>query len=401
MDCYFPGRVIIGPNPESSEASQLAEILSGEFRGDFEYDFGVQDILLKNGLEIPTEWGSYLPFVGRISEGAEEEMSERLMGFRGVGSAIPDYLTYPAGISIDSKNIDQCLADIHGSPPSQGCGQGCVVGLLDTGVDPTVASSAQLHPVQYDALDPSHAGSSPNDSSGHGSTIAEIIGRCAPASKIVSVKTIDRNGTISSAVAGLYMAAASGPCHVLNLSFSVACTGTRCRYCKKPGHTAMNPAQLEYFFQIFLQQYPNTVLVSAAGNASSNVAYPAKCDNVIAVGSFDYAAQSNVYSYPDVPSGRFVLAPGGSKTVPFGQSATGFSSDFFHGTSFAAAFVTGFAARSVCGWLNPSCGSQFVSGPPGLGVGLSAAVLQAIAKRSDTSWHGYNSGDHGLGAIRF
>lgn len=405
MECFFPGRVLIGQGPGSDGTAYLAELLTREFGGDFEIEFGIDDVLRKNELKLPEHVNMRtLPFVGRVPEGAELEMSSRLRNFPRVASSTPDYLVYPnAPITIDDRALNRMLRTLGARPASNACGSGCTVGILDSGVDPTLVPHANLHLLQYDALAPENHGATPTDQIGHGSIVARIVSTVAPAANILSVKTFDRTGTISSVLAALYLAQAAGPCDVINLSMSISCMSAICGVCHTP-QTDTNIQQLNYFFQNFMNGAPDTVLVAAAGNKTSHMALPAAFDRVISVGSFDYANQSALSAYHQVPADRYVLAPGGQNAQ--GQayaSRLGISrQEYLHGTSFAAAFISGFAAKVICNLEGGMCAGLNQGQPMTANHPTRLAnVLGAINANADTHWLGYDPIKHGLGAIYF
>lgn len=401
MDCFIPGRVLVSPHGET-EAASLIDLLAKEFSGDFEFEFGVGDILRRNELDPKNLKNAHaLPFVGRVPEGNESEMASRIAQFSKmkVGAAVPDYLVRPASaITIDQAVIAQAMSALGANPPSSNCGK-AVVGILDSGVDPALVPSANLRPHQYDALSPTAALGSPIDQLGHGSLVARIVSEIAPAAELISVRAITQSSAISSVVAALYLAHAAGPCDVLNLSLSINCAPIPCAVCQTPTQTATNIQQLDYFFQAFRKVATNTILIAAAGNNVRDLTLPADFDQVIAVGSFDFSLSAPISSYHKVPKDRFVLAPGGSKGTgsAYAQRAGFANPEYLYGTSFAAAFVTGFAARVACA-QRPRCGTPLRTASGG---GLYATVLAELAARSNTSWQGFDPALHGVGAIQF
>jgi hypothetical protein len=408
MDCYFPGRVLVGPGPEAGGPSGLAQRLSKEFSGDFELEFSFEDVLAHNGIETSDHSRRSLPFVGRVPEGAEIDFASRLRRLPRwqVAAATPDYLVRPnAPLTVDQAALDQIISRIGARPGGAFCGNNTIVGILDSGVDPTYVQSPPLHPKQYNALSPSSAGFVPSDPIGHGSLVARIVNAVAPGAKLISVKTFDQDGTISSVLAAMYVAQGAGPCDILNLSLKVSCDPALCAVCQTPGPTSTNISQLSYFFDTFMHMEPNVILVAAAGNNSSHLTLPAAIDRVIAVGSFDYDRDTPISAYRQVPASRFVLAPGGNnasgKAFASRSSFAG-RTEFLHGTSFAAAFVTGFAAKTICNLRNRACGTPRRSSPvAGLGSGILAAIVGEIDACADKSWAGFDPALHGLGAIRF
>jgi hypothetical protein len=159
MDCFVPGRVLVGPAPES-ERSDLAKHLKEEFGDDFEYEFGISDVLRQNGLDPDKLQKAHtLPFVGRVPEGREADMAARISRFSKmqVGGATPDYLVRPAAaasIIINNLSLMQSIEKVRARPGDSRCGQGCVVGIVDSGVDPSLVPGTNLRAIQYDALSP-------------------------------------------------------------------------------------------------------------------------------------------------------------------------------------------------------------------------------------------------------
>ena len=290
-------------------------------------------------------------------------------------------------------------------PGGNQCGRDCTVGILDWNRPKLVSVPASLHQKQYDTLAPSGGGTALSDPIGHGSLVARIVNAVAPAAQLISVKTFGQTGTISSVIAGLYLAHAAGPCDIFNLSLKVSCDPDACAVCGTPGAATINIGQLGYFFRTFMQGAANSVLVAAAGNNVSHLTLPAAFDDVIAVGSFDYGTRSPISLYKHVPSVRDVLAPGGQNAQ--GQafaSRAGFAGpQYMHGTSFAAAFVTGFAAKVVCNWKGGAgCGTPLKAKPALPPVSsLLATVLGEIDVRADKTWTGFQPALHGLGAVYF
>jgi hypothetical protein len=409
MECFYPGRVLVGPGLEAGGSQNLTEHIKAELGADFQFEFGVDEILAHYELRIPEVMSKRgLPFVGRVPEGAETEIARRLAQFsrNRIAAATPDYLVRPsAPITIDQGALDQAIQNMGALPGGSQCGNGCVIGILDSGVDPNyVVGTASLYPRQYDALAPSSSGSALSDPTGHGSLVARIVNSVAPSAKLISVKTFDQYGTISSVIAGLYIAHAAGPCDILNLSLSVSCAPEPCAFCGTTPSATTNIDQLGYFFRNFMQEAPNCVLVAAAGNNISYVSLPAAFDQVIAVGSFDYRACSPISSYNDAPADRFVFAAGGQNAMGEAfATRSGFPLQYLHGTSFAAAFISGFAAKTVCNWKGVApCGTPRLGQPASsFGSGLLATVLGEINARADKSWPGFDPVLHGLGAIRF
>ena len=347
-----------------------------------------------------------MPFVARVPEGAEFEFADRIAKISQIGAAIPDYeVRASSPIKIHPTVLSAAVAAMGAQPGGPICGGGCVVGILDSGIDLPSVSGLHVDRVQYDALDPRAAGKPPADSDGHGTLVSCIVGQVAPGARLISIKTMDDKSTVSSVLAAMYLAQAAGPCDVLNLSLSIECAADPCKVCRTLPTSAANLLQLEYFFDHFMQQTPGTILVAAAGNNVVQVARPAAFDRIIAVGSFDYKQSTPLSAYKQVPPNRYLMAPGGqSRAGAAFAERTGFAGPkHLHGTSFATAFVTGFAAKTICQLKSKSCQSkQSLSAPPAPGfTGPMAAVLGELNARALRKWSGYNATLHGMGALHF
>jgi subtilisin family serine protease len=408
VPCFYPGRILVKPTQDSDGPLYLAKNIEKVLGGsDFEYEHGVEDVLRANDLKLPDNFRhNTLPFVARVPEGAEFEFAERIARLPQIGAVIPDYeVRASSPVKINSTVLDAAVTAMHAKPGGPTCGSGCVVGILDSGIDLSSVPGLHVDPVQYDALDPRGGRKPPADSNGHGTLVSCIVGHVAPAARLISVRTMDDKSTVSSVLAAMYLAQAAGPCDVLNLSLSIDCGADPCKRCGTPSTSSANLLQLEYFFDHFMQQTPSTVLVAAAGNNVSQLAHPAAFDRIIAVGSFNYRRSVPLSSFRQVPSNRYIMAPGGEGKVglAYAQHA-GFSRpQYLYGTSFATAFVTGFAAKTICQLKSNSCQSkQLLSAQPAPGfAGPMAAVLGELNARAWRTWATYNASQHGMGALHF
>ena len=406
MACFYPGRILIGQGKGSDGVRYLTETIKKELGSEFEFQHGAEDIVRANNLKLPDNFRSNtLPFVARVPEGAELEFAKRIAKMPYVGAVIPDYeVRASSPIKFHPNVLSGAVTALHAAPGGAMCGSGTVVGILDSGIDLQSVPGLHVDPVQYDALDPRAAGKPPADAHGHGTLVSSIVGQVVPGARLISIKTMDDKSTVSSVLAAMYLAQAAGPCDVLNLSLSIDCGSAPCAVCGTQTTSAATLSQLEYFFAHFMQQTPSTVLVAAAGNNVSQVARPAAFDRIIAVGSFDYSQSVPLSAYQQVPSNRYVMAPGGQGS---GGSAyaeqKGFSRPvYLYGTSFATAFVTGFAAKTICRLKSSSCRSKQPLGQPAVGfAGPMASVLGEIHATALRKWHGYNASLHGMGALHF
>lgn len=58
MECYFPGRILVGHSLESEGTPFLIEQISEELRGDFEFQFSIADVLIAIYFELDYKRGS-------------------------------------------------------------------------------------------------------------------------------------------------------------------------------------------------------------------------------------------------------------------------------------------------------------------------------------------------------
>lgn len=215
---------------------------------------------------------------------------------------------------------------------------GVIIGILDTGVDLTHPDlKNKIVGPGYDFV---NNDADATDDHGHGTMIAGIaaaetnnnegIAGVAWNCKILPVKVLDQFGTGNSAkiAAGIVWAADNGA-QILNISSG------------QPALDSTIENALKYAFET-----KGVFIAAAAGNDNSSVYYPAAYEKyVCAVSATDYNDQRTVYS--NFGWELDVAAPGDSiiSTYPVALTPTGFppykNGD---GTSFASAYVAGFAA---------------------------------------------------------
>lgn len=403
MDCIVPGRVLLAPAVHG--IIELEGLLREQISLDLRLDYAIDDIVDRYARELPDrdafaragKEGRPAPYVALVPEGAEDEASERLAKLKFVDAACPDYQFRPAAdvVTVDWAAIQSAIDVTGATPAGHTCGH-ARIGILDSGVDASLLGDpAKVDAIQFDVTDPQDSGRAPSDRHGHGTLIAAIIQRVAPAAALRSIRVYDGGATVSGVLAGLYLAGKLG-CDIVNLSLSVSCDPDRCKVCGHSGPVATNAAQLAFFFERFQAEYPEMLLVAAAGNHAGRkdppVALPAAFPDILAVGEFDVAqSEPTVNSrYRQVPEERYVLAPGGA----FGTRPGYNQPKPLAGTSFSTAFASGVAARLACAYKGGPCGG----GATGL---LRAFVLDQIAKNADSSWTGFEAEKHGLGVLRY
>jgi subtilisin family serine protease len=212
-------------------------------------------------------------------------------------------------------------------------GEGVIVALLDSGVDPQHPDLSDniLMESGYDFGDEDN---DPIDQNGHGTAMAGLIvakchnqiGGCgvAPLAKIIPYKINKKssNQFLASNLAAAILAAAESPAKILSLSLVL-----------KEESQVVQEALLYAKSQ-------NKIIVAAAGNnRSSTVAYPANIPWIIGVGAFDKKGKR--FPKSNYGNGLSLNAPG------YDLLTTGRGDGYvswFDGTSPAAALVSGVLA---------------------------------------------------------
>ena len=206
-------------------------------------------------------------------------------------------------------------------------GQNVKVAVIDTGVNYNHPDLKDNYAGGENFWKP---GTPPLDDNGHGTHIAGTIAAVhngsgvigvAPKAKIYAVKVVNKkgNGDLSLIVAGLNWAI-KNKMHIINMSLGSA-----------TGFEAVNRA-----VQVAVAN--NITVVCAAGNESSDVIYPAKLAETIAVSSMD---AGNTFSYFS-NFGREIdfIAPG---SIIYSTAKNG-KYEFLDGTSMACPHIAGMAA---------------------------------------------------------
>lgn len=206
-------------------------------------------------------------------------------------------------------------------------GQNVKVAVIDTGVNYNHPDLKDNYAGGENFWKP---GTPPLDDNGHGTHIAGTIAAIhngfgvigvAPKAKIYALKVVNKkgNGDLSLIVAGLNWAI-KNKMHIINMSLGSA-----------TGFEAVNRA-----VQVAVAN--NITVVCAAGNESSDVIYPAKLAETIAVSSMD---AGNTFSYFS-NFGREIdfIAPG---SIIYSTAKNG-KYEFLDGTSMACPHIAGMAA---------------------------------------------------------
>ncbi len=245
-----------------------------------------------------------------------------------------------------------------------------VVAVLDTGADTTHPDLNQALVAGWNCIEENE---NVTDGYGHGTHVAGIIaatanngigiaGTVGPNTnvKIMPVRIFDNEGktTLEDELQGIYWAADHGA-NIINMSFSSPVYSD-------PEEYAVNDAYER-----------GCVLIGATGNSGGNVEYPARLENVIAVGASDQMASFCVFSCRG--EGLDLVAPGTSilSTIPGGDY------DRWDGTSMAAPHVSGVAAL-------------LLANRPDFSPALVESCLNSTAYKPPDY---YNQNDYGAGIL--
>jgi hypothetical protein len=391
--CGVPGEVLILPRECSPEYfSERYDILySARTILNHYAGIGTEQRIPEEASRRLEQFPSQ-PLVIRVRPGDERRTVLRLSADKRVEAAVPNISISLAGATLVKQKIDSAIQFHHADPRDPVCGSGVRVAVVDTGVDSTLAPTCFT---QYDVTSPV-ASVAPHDPDGHGSVVSAIIGQIAPSTTILSVKVFP-NGTLGGLVVGIQIAMAVFQPHVINLSLGLDAAPKRCRKCGYPNGQQFSEALLGSFMTS-LKLYSGSVvplIVAAAGNNSSRMLLPARCDSILAVGAYSTAKQQcpQYAQYGRVPVSRFILAEGGDASEPFGNSAWG---TLLFGTSFSAAIVSGLAARFACAYIGQGpCAS---GGIPSNGR-FDMALLNDIRRSAIPVAH-HQPQIHGLGFAR-
>ena len=412
MTCFKRGQIIVLPH-EGTDISALHD-------AGIRFLYSIGDIIsfyrttrLEQDREFKSanDYSQFYPKVLQVKPGQEISTAEWLVSHGLVDAAAPNYLVTPSAAQevapVATFNLEFLRASLRGmaAESSPMCGADVTVALLDTGVDPTaIPWPCKVSQYQYDVNDPKDLSAfrPPTDRNGHGTLLAGIISAIVPAATIHSVKVSGDQGTLAGVLAGINLAEEFFQPDIINMSFRI--------HAPPPG-SEISYAQTEFMFKSFLRRSragraaDRPLVIACAGNNEAEVSAPASFEGVLAVGAFAGAngGPEGYSRYRSLPHHRFIRAPGGADgdCVGWARSISGgvAQSEVHFGTSFAAAFASGIAARYACALRGGAC--SYPSGRDIIGWEFVLECLRRSARMPEVAseYEGWGNLFYDLSAV--
>ncbi|WP_407271607.1 S8 family peptidase [Radiobacillus sp. PE A8.2] len=223
-----------------------------------------------------------------------------------VTSIVIFLISYFVGLLISSEHVDDQV----------------IVAVLDTGVDYT---HVKLRDNMLTGFDFIGFDRDPMDDHGHGTHIAGLVEKEAPAAKILPVRMLNTDGVAYGLSFLAVPYAIINGADVINMSYSET------------------PNPLTRLF-IYIGHKKGVIFVGATGNDASNeeIVYPAKYKQVISVSAIDERT-AELYSNANISNDTNVLAPG----VHLKSTGLNNNEIYKSGTSMSTAIVSGLIAKKL------------------------------------------------------
>lgn len=261
--------------------------------------------------------------------------------------------------------------------------------ILDTGTDSSVGNII----LQRNFVDPNNPFDA-SDDNGHGTVVAKIIRDLSPSAEIIVFKVADKKGRASEwdTLAAL---AAKVDADIINISLAFGLPNTSCPVCGRESQSSRS-AVFESTLAHLNEQDKKPLVVSAAGNnKKSELAFPARFNDVIAVESVDgsgnlseFTNRSNINQDGEEHQNVFVV-PGGQRNQEGKITefvATSSNGNQYYGTSFSTAYASGVLAAI---WSNPFYFAE-----------NSSQIVQLIRENTNKDLPNFEKSLHGNGLMR-
>jgi len=256
--------------------------------------------------------------------------------------------------------------------------------VVDTGIAPD--HSLMIHSSK-NILDVSK--SSVDDDNGHGTAIALVINDLAPNHEFIIYKAADAAGNMNEWDLLAALSADSGA-DIINLSVEYGLATRNCPVCGRQSSSSRSTV-LEKILDGTASWANQPVIVAAAGNGqATQLAYPARFANIVAVGSVNSSkslaqpSNSGSSDHQGKLHQNHFAAPGGDSNPSNPEYVIQLSRGTqYRGTSFACAF----ASAAVLAIMHS------------LGTTNLPTILSHLRGHADKSFTCYSSPHHGQGVI--
>src|SRR5205814_4105514 len=234
------------------------------------------------------------------------------------------------------------------------------------------------------------------DDYGHGTAVTEIIHDLCPTAEFIIYKVADAHGRASEWDT-LAAIAVQSDAAIANISLAFGLEGGTCPHCGRESKNSRS-AVFENMVRQLDKADDGPLIVAAAGNeALTELSFPARYDNVLAIESINKARELSQFSNRATidQEGKnhqnvFVL-PGGEKPAgalqPTEYVGTSSAGQEYYGTSFAAAYASGLIAAL---WSQPAHSSDD-----------RQQLLDHLRANADQSLPNYDYTIHGNGLMQF
>jgi Subtilase family len=350
---YRPRRVIITPgaldDPRVREAVRRA--------GAERCDEPVADMAAELGLEILL-----------APEDRQVELVRELNGLDCCSASL-DHVQLPGPHRIHGDSNPLPASDPGDFPPDNSAGEGLTVLVLDTGCAPSSALGLTVGSADEEVVDEDSDGFR-DPAAGHGTHVAGIIRRIAPAATVVPRRLLTGPVGEASDIDIAYALKFNGGANIINCSFG------------EMTDQDLPPLAIKTALD---ELDPEVVVVASSGNGGvSRVNWPAAFERVVAVGAVGIPETASDWQQTDFSNhGSWVdcCAPGVGIVSTFLTLVNeGFDSGYasWTGTSMAAPAVAGTIAKLATTGMDLEGAVAHVKSQPTLGTIGSLVIPDTI-----------------------